>query len=184
MARKILKRWMPDPAKIKANPAFHFLGDLLHDPNIFHLNRHSVSVAFFFGIFTAFLPMPGHMFIAAVFSILFRCNLPIAIALVWISNPLTIPPLFFATYKFGTWILQVPAVSFHIQLSWEWAREELSQIWAPLLVGSLICGLFFGALGYATMQLFWRWQVVRNWRKRNKLREAKLNRNNRDTESH
>ncbi len=173
MARKILRRWMPDPAKIKANPALHFLGDLLHDPNLFHLNRHSVSVAFFFGIFTAFLPLPGQMAIAALLSIFFHCNLPITVALVWITNPLTIPPLFFATYKFGTWLLQVPPASFHIQLSWDWVQTELVQIWQPLLVGSLTCGIFFGTLGYGAMQIFWRWQVVHHWRQRSQRRLQK-----------
>ena len=96
MARKFLKRFFPTPAAIKSNPALHFLGDLLHDPNLFHLNRHSVSVAFFVGIFVAFaLPIPGQMAIAAVAALYFRCNLPISVALVWITNPLTIPFFFY-----------------------------------------------------------------------------------------
>jgi len=164
---------MPDPAKVKNNPALHFLGDLLHDPNLFHLNRHSVSVAFFLGIFIAFFPIPGQMPIAAVAAFLFRCNLPLSVALVWISNPLTIPPIFYATYKFGTWILNSPPAEFAIELSWEWATQELINLWQPLLVGSLTCGLFFGILGYLCMQAFWRWHVVRNWEKRKRHRAAR-----------
>lgn len=167
MARKLLKRWMPDPAGVKENPSLHFLGDLRHDPNLFHLNRQSVSVAFFVGVFCAFLPIPGQMPIAALAALWVRCNLPLAVALVWISNPLTIPPIFYATYEFGRWILQTPQVHFSIELSWEWVRGNLGKIWQPLVVGSLISGVFFATLGYVTMQLFWRWHVVRNWRRRN-----------------
>ncbi len=95
MARNLLKRFIPTPAAIKSNPALHFLGDLLHDPNLFHLNRHSVSVAFFWGLFIALLPIPGQMPVAAGAALLLRCNLPITVALVWITNPFTMPFFFF-----------------------------------------------------------------------------------------
>jgi len=164
---------MPDPATVKNHPALHFLGDLLHDPNLFHLNRHSVSVAFFVGIFIAFFPIPGQMPIAALAALLFRCNLPLSVALVWISNPLTIPPIFYATYKLGTWILGTPPMDFAIELSWSWVTQEFVNLWQPLLVGSLICGVVFGCLGYVSMQAFWRWQVLRHWEKRKKQRAEK-----------
>ena len=164
---------MPDPAAVKSNPALHFLGDLLHDPNIFHLNRHSVSVAFFVGIFIAFLPIPGQVPVAAVSALLFRCNLPLSVALVWISNPLTIPAIFYATYKFGAWILGTPPMDFSIEMSWEWLTQELIHMWQPLLVGSLSCGTFFGAIGYFSMRAFWRWQVLRHWEMRKAQRAAR-----------
>ena len=102
MARKLLKRLMPDPESIRKRPGLKFLGKLLHDPNLFHLNRHSVSVAAFVGVFTSFLPLPGQMLIAAGLALLARCNLPLSIVLVWISNPLTILPIFATTTKLGT----------------------------------------------------------------------------------
>ena len=77
MARNLLKRFIPSSTSIKNNPALHFLGDLLHDPNLFHLNRHSVSVALFWGLFIACLPIPGQMPLAALAALYFRCNLPI-----------------------------------------------------------------------------------------------------------
>jgi uncharacterized protein (DUF2062 family) len=170
MAKKILKRWMPDPAKIKAIPGFSFLGDVLHDPNLFHLNRHSVSVGFFVGLFCALLPFPGQLIVGAVMAVIFRCNLPISIALIWLSNPLTFGPIFFVTYTIGTWILGSPVHEFHIEMSWRWLAEEVGKIWAPLFVGSILSGLTLGTLGYFSMQLFWRWHVVRNWEKRKKER--------------
>lgn len=166
MAKKIFKRWLPDPSEFRNRPALNFMGHLLHDPNLFHLNRHSVSGAFFVGLFVCFLPTLGQMPIAALLAFLFRVNLPISVALVWISNPLTMPPIFFATYELGRWILNSPAVAFSLELSWEWFNTEFLRLWKPLVVGSVITGLFFGGLGYISMQMFWRWHVVRNWEKR------------------
>lgn len=173
MARKLLRRLIPSAATIKNTPALHFLGDMLHDPNLFHLNRHSVSVAFFVGIFVAFIPLPGQMPIAALLALLLRCNLPISVVLVWISNPVTMPAMFFATYQLGRWLLGTPPVSVSLELSLHWLVHEFSLIWKPLLAGSLLSGLIFGSLGYITMRIFWRWTVVKNWQRRNRWRRER-----------
>ncbi|WP_020210370.1 DUF2062 domain-containing protein [Gilvimarinus chinensis] len=173
MARKVIRRFLPDAAAVKEKPALQFLGDLLHDPNLFHLNRHSVSLAFFFGIFFAFLPLPGQMVLAALCALWVRCNLPITLALVWITNPLTYAPIFFATYQLGRWILDAPSLASSSEHNWAWVMEEFSQIWKPLLLGSVLTGIVVGGLGYITMQLFWRWHVVRAWEKRKREREER-----------
>lgn len=171
MARKLLRRFIPSAHAIKTLPALRCLGGLLHDPNLFHLNRHSVSVAFFVGIFVAFIPLPGQMLIAAGLALVLRCNLPISVALVWISNPLTMPAMFFATYQLGRWLLEVPPVGVSLELSWHWLQHEFSLIWKPLLAGSLLAGLVFGLIGYIVMRLFWRWTVVQSWRQRKRRRQ-------------
>ncbi len=166
MARKIFKRWLPDPATFKKHPALNFMSHLLQDPNLFHLNRHSVSGAFFIGLFVAFLPTPGQMPIAALLGFACRVNVPLSVALVWFSNPVTMPPLFYAAYELGGWVLSTPPTAISLQFSWEWFLEEFPNFWQPLLVGCLLLGVVCGGIGYITMQLFWRWQVVRNWEKR------------------
>jgi len=174
MARNLLKRFIPTPAAIKSNPALHFLGDLLHDPNLFHLNRHSVSVAFFWGTFVAFaFPLPGQMAVAALAALYFRCNLPISVALVWITNPLTIPFFFFVAYKIGCLILGIPEEAFQFELSWSWIMNELERLAPPFLLGSVIMGIVLGGLGYFGMQLYWRWHVNHSWNKRQKDRAKK-----------
>ncbi|MYM62710.1 DUF2062 domain-containing protein [Pseudomaricurvus sp. HS19] len=178
MPRKYFKRWLPDPADFRNRPALAFMSNLLHDPNLFHLNRHSVSVAFLIGLFIAFLPIPGQMPLAALFAFWLRCNMPLAVALVWISNPLTMPPLFYATYELGRWLLGSPKMAFTIELSWEWLNTEFTRLWEPLLVGSVLTGVVMGTLGYVSIQLFWRWHVVRSWERRKLRREQARHRSN------
>ncbi|GAB1265156.1 DUF2062 domain-containing protein [Aurantivibrio infirmus] len=151
------------------------MGKLLHDPNLFHLNRHSVSVAVFVGVFVAFLPIVGQMPLAALLAIVFRCNMPIAVALCWISNPITFPPIFFCTYEIGRWILDSPPAKFSLDLSWRWLMEDFQLIWKPLLTGSMLSGIVLGLLGYLSMQAFWYWSVMRNWgiRKEKRLKKAR-----------
>jgi uncharacterized protein (DUF2062 family) len=49
---------------------------------------------------------------------------------------------------------------------------NLAAIGKPFLLGCLICGLFFGSLGYLTINLLWRWRVVRHLKARKRRRAA------------
>ncbi|WP_290699327.1 DUF2062 domain-containing protein [Amphritea sp.] len=172
MPRKLIKKYMPDEQKLKSNRYLSWLGSYIHDPNLWHLTRKSVSKAFFVGLFCAFIPLPSQMVIAAVVALFIRSNLPISVSLVWITNPLTIPPMFYFSYWIGTLIVGADVQQVEFVMSIEWLTEELSHIWLPLLVGSLVCGIVSGALGYFLMQGFWVWQVNKSWRKR-KFRKIK-----------
>ncbi len=174
MPKKFLKRFASGHDGLKDHKNLRFLGKLLHNPNLFHLNKHSVSRAFLVGTFFAFMPILGQMPLAALFSVWLGCNLPLAVALVWISNPITIPPIFLATYKFGAWILDVPHTPFNIELSWEWFSETIAGIWQPLFLGSFIVATILSISSYFTIRLLWRYHVVSEWKKR-RLRRASKN---------
>lgn len=176
MPRKLIRRWMPDPHKIAQHKGLSWLGNLLDDPNLFHLTRDSVSLAFMIGLFMAFVPIPFQMVVAALLSLWLRANMPIAVALVWITNPLTIPPMFFGAYRVGVLLLGMEPLEFTIDLSWEWLKTAGSQVWLPLLVGSLSCGVAFGAIGYFAIRGLWRWHVVYNWEKRKEARQRQAKR--------
>ena len=165
---------MPDHIKIRNNKQLNkVFGTLLHDPNLLHLNRRSVSMAFFVGLFMAFVPLPSQMIMAAAVAIFVRCNLPIAVGLVWVSNPVTMPPFFYFAYKVGTWILGTPEHVFTFELSWEWIGTELAAIWEPFLLGCTVSGLVFGALGYGVIRLLWRLHIVSAIKERKRKRALK-----------
>jgi uncharacterized protein (DUF2062 family) len=171
MPKKALKKLFPNPKTIQQHPSLQFLGTLLHEPNLWHLNRRSVSRAFLVGIFFAFMPMPFQMVAAVVVGVMVHSNLPISIGLVWISNPITIPPIFYFTYKVGASILEVPTRPFEIELSLDWAMRELGAIWEPLLLGSLICAVIFASIGFVGIRIFWRIHVISSWRQRQQKRQ-------------
>jgi uncharacterized protein (DUF2062 family) len=171
LARKILKRYLPDAQTIRDHKHLQMFGTLLHDSNLWHLNRESVSRAFAIGLFMATVPMPFQMVPAAALAILFRANLPISVVLVWVSNPVTMPPYFYFCYKVGTWVLGIPTTPFHFDLSWEWLGSELLSIWQPFLLGCFIVGSVLAVTSYFAMHGFWRWHVVRNWERRKQRRK-------------
>ena len=171
MPKKFLRRWLPTPKNTQNLPFLGFLRPLMDEPNLFHLNRHSVSVAFFVGMFCAVLPCPGQSVLAALMALIFRCNLPISVALVWITNPFTFAPIFFLTFELGRWLLNSPPVQFSFQLSWDWFNSQGLALILPLLVGSLTTGVVLGILSYLIINQLWRWQVVRLWQNRKRRRQ-------------
>ena len=166
MRRDTLKRIIPSPARLRQIKSLQVLGDWIYQPNLWHINRHSSATAFFVGFFCAFIPLPSQMIIAAFLSIWLRCNLPLAIGLCWVTNPLTMAPIFFMAYKVGAVVLGVPPQAVEFQLTWEWLSHGLLAIWQPFLLGCLLCGALFGSLGYFVISVLWRWGVLRRWRAR------------------
>jgi len=180
MPKKFFKRWMPDNEKLRAHPHLNkIFGKLLHDPNLLHLNRRSVSGAFFVGLFMAFVPLPTQMIFAAGVAIWLRVNLPISVGLVWITNPITIPPIFYFAYKVGAWILNEPVMKWEFELSWDWlvnvGFELIADKWEPFLLGCLICSLVAGTSGFLLMRLIWRINIGQQWVARKKHRCSKNN---------
>jgi uncharacterized protein (DUF2062 family) len=166
MPKKTIKRMMPDHQTIKENKYLKIFGDLLHNANLWHLNRHSVAKAFAVGLFFAFIPVPFQMVLSAGIAIIVHANLPLSIALVWITNPLTMPFIFYACYLVGVWVLGVPEQEFAFQASWQWVLDSLSTIGPAFLVGCGLLAVIFSILGYFVIHSFWRYQTIKAWKNR------------------
>jgi uncharacterized protein (DUF2062 family) len=166
MPKKKLQQWFPSQETIQSHKSLRFLGKLLHDPNLFHLNRKCASRAFFVGLFCAFIPMPFQMVLAMFLAIWLHANAPISIGLVWITNPLTMPPIFYFNYWVGTLLLGNPAKELGQDLNNEAFWQELLAAWQPLYLGSFVCAISFGVLGYYVIQWIWKAHIRSAWKKR------------------
>lgn len=141
-------------------------GSLLHDPNLWHLNRRSAAGAFSLGLFFAFWPVPFQMWLAAAFAIPFRVNLPLSIATVWLTNPFTMPPIFYGAYLVGTAVMGTPAQEFTFELSWDWVLLSMETIGPAFIVGCLICSMVFSLIGFFSLNFLWRLSVTKAWEQR------------------
>ncbi|MFO8154125.1 DUF2062 domain-containing protein [Thioalkalivibrio sp.] len=172
MSKNLVKKWFPAYESVRGHRALEILGPRLRAPDLWHLNRRSVAGAFAVGLFVAFLPIPMQMLLAAVIAIWVRVNLPVSVLLVWVSNPLTIPPILYTAYTIGRWILGEPRRSLRVELTLEWVTGELLTIWMPLMIGSLVLAVVASASGYVTIRVLWWLSVIQ----RVKLRRARLRR--------
>ena len=172
--RKLFNRYLPDNETFKNHPKLRKIRHLLEDPNLWHLNRRSVSKAFAVGLFAAWVPSLGQMFMAAAGAIWFRANLPVSVVLVLITNPLTFAPMFYFAYRVGVWSLDVPLRLDSIPSDFNEMIAIIGDIWQPFLAGCLIVATLSAALGYIAVRLCWRQIVVRQWRHRELARKAQL----------
>ncbi len=160
MPKNLIKKYIPDYHKFRSHKHLQVFGNLLHDANLWHFNRRSVSGAFAVGFFCAFMPIPMQMVFAAAIAILVRVNLPISVSLVWITNPITIPPIFYLSYKVGAFVMGQEMISSDYTLSAEWFSKQLDLIWQPFLLGSLICGTLSAIIAYSAIRFLWRLHII------------------------
>ncbi|MEM6707692.1 MAG: DUF2062 domain-containing protein [Pseudomonadota bacterium] len=179
MPKEELRRYLPTRQSLSEIPALRPLSRWLQRAELWHFHRRSVSGAAFVGLFSAFLPVPSQMVAAAIFAVYARVNLPIATALVWITNPVTIPPMFYFNYRLGAWLLDKELKIDAIRLEWSWLEDtyrsvDFSDVFFPLLFGSLVVGWTAGVIGFIAVRVVWRAQVIRRWEER-RLRRRSAN---------
>lgn len=162
-----LRKYLPTQGQLNNSRFFRSMGRFTQDRDLWHMNRHSVSEAVFWGAICCFLPMPFQMVPCLVLCILRRCNIPIAIAVVWVSNPITMAPMMYFAYEIGTLITGDVVRLDVIELSWHWLAERLAEVWLPLILGCLLCGFTTGVLGYLTVQWYYWARLRRLQAKRN-----------------
>lgn len=170
MLRHTLQKWIPHPDHIRKLPGLNRFGSRLHEPGIWHLNRRSVARAFAIGLFLALLPIPGQMPLAALAALFFTANLPISLALVWLSNPFTMPVIFYGTYWIGAQLTSRSVIAFETIQQKGWGATLLVDLYWPTFLGGFICGLILALIGYLAISGLYHWRMRLNRRRRNRLR--------------
>ncbi len=165
MPKHLFKKLSPHPDVIKTNKHLGWLGEHLSLPRLWHFNRRNIPPAFAIGLFAMWIPFPGQSVLAAVLAVLFRANLPISVALVFVTNPLTGPPMFYFAYRVGAWLLSQEPVP-HFEMSMEWLENMLVQTWEPVLLGLTVVATASAILGYYGVILFWRMHILQRLKER------------------
>jgi len=171
--KKLFQQWLSNSDHGQFKKAASYFGDFSHDPNLWHINRRSVVRAIAIGLFTAFMPVPVQMLVAAALAIIFAAYLPIAVILVWITNPITMPVFFYWAYRLGAYLLDVQAEPIQVEMSFNWLFTQLLHRWHPFLVGCLCAGALAGGIGAGAVNIYWRYHVSKAWKRRSMLRKLK-----------
>jgi len=159
MARRFVRRWLPDPASLRTYRSLRWMGPLLDRPWLWHVNRSSISKGLAIGMFFGFLLPFGQGFVAGVVAIGLRANLPAAVLATFISNPLTTPAILIAAYHAGLAVIREPAALPALAEDIGWI-EKIGAMGEPLLVGLALLAVAGAALTYFGVQLAWRIGVL------------------------
>lgn len=187
MITRHLKKWLPKANGLTQDSSLSRLQDYLLNPLLWHVNRRSIARGVAIGLLVAFLPLPLQMLVAAILAIFFTANLPIAIALTWITNPFTFLPINYFIYKVGELIIRdgstYQTINFQFfSQSWQNITQQLLQ-WIqhagkPFLVGLPIVAISASIVGYMLIQVIWRLVVYWDLHKRKKRAKKNPSREN------
>ena len=177
---------MPAPHTILNNRWIARFGPRIREPNLWHLNRRSVSAGIAMGVLAAFIPLPVQIFVAISLCFVVRGNLALAVAATWISNPFTYLPIFFFCYELGTAIVGVPLdhegvpIKIGVALVLEDFEAFLALLnslrfkaVAPLLLGCLLVGTLASGASYVLIRILWRLHIKKAWKHRSEQRLTK-----------
>lgn len=179
MPKQQLKAWLPKPEELRKNKVIAVFAPFLADARLWHLNRNSLIRAIFVGVMCAFFPLPGQMPLALMGALAFRANIPMSIALTWLTNPLTGLPVYWFAYLVGATLLGEPAIGLRtvgvvltdttVWLFHNGANPFIGQQIFSLKVfalGLVVTGLLTSLILSLAFSLFWRYRIAKDWKKR------------------
>ena len=101
MTRSLLRRWLPDPARLRAGRSLRWFGPLLDRPWLWRVDRRGVAAGLAIGMFFGLLIPLGQALFAGAAAVWLRANLAAAVFATFVSNPLTTPLILVAGYHIG-----------------------------------------------------------------------------------
>ena len=148
----------------------------LSKPELWRLSRRSVPRAVALGLGIGVIIPFLHTVIAAIFAIPLRANVAVAAAFTLVVNPLTIPPMYYAAYRIGSWELHHDArlvnpataeqVSGELAKFLFWIHEASG----PIALGVLTIAAVAAAIGFGLSSVLWRAWLGSKWRQRRHAR--------------
>ena len=142
MIRKVFKKKKSSPKLDAVMKKYKIPRDLLS------INRKMVSRAMLVGLFIAMIPMPLQMLAVILIAPFFRFNVPIGVSLVWITNPFTMPFIYYIEYTTGNILLMQEGVN-DIHMTLDWFKDNITDIFIPFY------SLIFSVAGYYLVNWLW-----------------------------
>jgi len=166
MIRKIFKKKPSDRNKIDA-----FLEKYNLPKAYLAVNRRMITRGVAVGLFWGFIPMPMQMLAVMATVPFIRFNVPIAISMVWLSNPFTMPPMYYMEYITGNFILGREGIE-DIELTMSWFTENFDDILVPLYTGTAFYSIVVTSIIYLVINRLWV-RSVHSEKKERKHRKRK-----------
>lgn len=155
-----LRAWVPSREQLEANPWLRRLAPYLADPKLWHWSRRGVAAGVAIGLFIGLLIPVAQILLAATAAILLRANIPVAAAGTLITNPLTVPPIYYAAYQLGAWATGTAAPASINFGDPSGLLENLATIGPPLFAGLGIVAIVAALFSYLLISRMWVWRVA------------------------
>ena len=159
-------------------PGLAWMKTWLDGHDVFSFTRHPMAKGVAFGLFCGLIPGPLQVLGASVLCILVRGNIIAGVVATFLTNPLTIIPLYVVAFHLGDAVL--PGV--HNIPPWSGGNGGVSffealMTWVkamgwPLIVGLPVLALMLACTGYVLTQFLWLRPVMKRAKRMRASHEA------------
>lgn len=163
--KKFLKP-LPRRSNVHRYPVLKWFAETAYKRSyLWSFKGQSMQAALFWGIWISMLPIVGIQMIVVFFvSLLVRANLPLIVALQWISNPLTMGPIYFADYKIGMILINLMGFKYPknslLSRNYDWSEFSMKELlrlldtFPPMFLGGSVLGIFMGVFAVFLYKIF------------------------------
>jgi uncharacterized protein len=169
---QVLTRTRRERGRVRAWLARHpRLEAFLTRTGSLHVDEYAVARGVAMGLLVGLTPTMGLQTVLMLLgAILFRANFLAAYAVSFVSNPLTMAPLYFAFHELGEAVLSWLPISMPQVASLE---DHIVADAKAMLIGSLLIAVPAALSGYALTLALWRRKQARTEARRQRLTDAK-----------
>lgn len=170
------RRHIPTRHTVHEHKLLRPFAPYLRDPALWRMTRKSVPRGVALGLFVGVIIPFMHTFIAALIAIPLRANVAIAAAFTLLVNPLTIPPMYYAAYRIGSWELHHdaplvnPAAAERFSSELSRALFWIHEASGPIAVGVLSIAVGAALLGFFVAKFAWTGWLKSKLRQRRQAR--------------
>jgi len=177
---KRILRWMPRRTNIHRYPGLRrFAKTARRNLDLWSFRVAHVIPALYAGCILAFWPLYGIQIpLSVLFALFLRANLPILFSLQFITNPVTIIPVYYVTYQIGRLFLsllsvdtpQLNAGEIRILVQsvgsgdWILNLKYFFTVWIVTALGGTIIGSFAATIG-STVYRFMASEIAKSYRR-------------------
>ncbi len=141
--------------------------------DLWRFTRRSVPRGVALGVLVGVIIPLGQIFAAALLALPVRANVPVAAVTTFITNPLTTPLFWLASYHLGSFILRIDATTYgqpvatalntrHVASWMEWITGAAS----ITAFGLVVLAVVLASLGYVMSAIGWRMWIAGKRRRR------------------
>lgn len=167
-----LRRHLPGRHELAENRWLRPFANNVLRPELWRFTRRTVPRGVALGLFVALLFPVAHIVVVALLSVFVRANLPIALTMTFVANPLTIPFFWWLGYRLGDMLLHFDSLTgiapVATTLQGTGTTELLQRLTGAgedTALGMLVIASGAALLGYLVASAFWRHRVMRRRRK-------------------
>lgn len=150
-------RYLKHPRRLKGNAPLRWFSRHFLDKRVWRPTQHTLAGGAAVGCFVTVQLIPVQMPLAVILAGAFRVNIPIALLLCWISNPVTLVPIGIAEKAIGEWLLHWvgdPSAAWIASV----ANQDLANGLAYaryMFTGGLVAGALLAPVGYIIAWAGW-----------------------------